>query len=201
MRILTASDIHGDPKISQRLAEKAEKEKADIVVLCGDLTEFDQWEKGMMKPFLDRGQEVLFVVGNHDMTAGEVLSEKYKITNLQYRPVMVGDVGFFGCGTASVGPNRLSEQDIGYYLEKGFRKIRDAKKKVMVTHMRPAGSIIEKMMPRFEDSGSEAIKDAIYKFHPDFNLCGHIHEADDLDEKMDKTSIIGSGPEGRIVEI
>ena len=39
-RVLAASDLHGEAKIAKRLAEKAEKEKVDLVVLCGDITGF-----------------------------------------------------------------------------------------------------------------------------------------------------------------
>ena len=33
MKILAASDIHGDVNLARRLAEKAEKEKVDAVLL------------------------------------------------------------------------------------------------------------------------------------------------------------------------
>jgi hypothetical protein len=201
LRLLVASDVHGDAELMRKLADKAEKENADIVILCGDLTEFDTYNKGMIKPFLEKNKEVLFVVGNHDLTAGDVLAKKYNIKNLQFYPVKIRNVGFFGCGAASIGPNFVTEEEITYYLEKGFEKIKDAEKKVMVTHMRPSGSAIEKILPRLRYSGSEAIREAIKRFRPDINICGHIHEADDLIEKIDGTKIIGTGPRGKIIEI
>jgi len=201
VRILIASDVHGDTKVMKRLAEKAEKENVDVVVIAGDLTEFDMYSKGMIKPFLDRKKEVLFVTGNHDITSGDVFAEKYKIKNLQFYPVKIKNVGFFGCGTASVGPNFLTEDEIASYLNKGYEKIKNTEKKVLVTHMRPSGSAIEKMIPRLKYSGSDAIREAIRKFHPAVNICGHIHEAEDLEEKIGKTLVIGTGPEGKIIEI
>ena len=50
MRILAASDIHGDSKSVKRLADKAEKGKVDLVVLCGDLTGWAE-TKNIIKPF------------------------------------------------------------------------------------------------------------------------------------------------------
>ena len=49
-KILAASDTHGDPAASRKLAAKAAKEKVDLVVLCGDIT---GWHKtsGILKPF------------------------------------------------------------------------------------------------------------------------------------------------------
>ncbi|GAF97324.1 unnamed protein product, partial [marine sediment metagenome] len=38
IKILAAGDIHGDIGLAEKLAEKAKKEKVDLVILCGDLT-------------------------------------------------------------------------------------------------------------------------------------------------------------------
>ena len=35
MKILASGDLHGDIGLAKRLAERAEKEKVDLVVLCG----------------------------------------------------------------------------------------------------------------------------------------------------------------------
>ena len=37
-KILAAGDIHGDITLARKLADRAESEKVDLVVLCGDLT-------------------------------------------------------------------------------------------------------------------------------------------------------------------
>jgi uncharacterized protein len=201
LKILIASDIHGDSKVTKKLSEKADKENVDVVILCGDITDFDMYSKGLIAPLLEKKREILFVEGNHEIASGEILSKKYNIKNLQNYPVIIKNVGFFGCGSASVGPNFLSEDDIAYYLEKGFEKVRSAKKVVLVTHMRPMGSQIEDMMPQFKYSGSKAIAEALKKFRPDINICGHIHEAENLREKIGDTLVIGTGPEGKIIEI
>jgi Icc-related predicted phosphoesterase len=185
----------------KKLAEKAEKEKADVVVLCGDLTDFDLYSKGLIASFLEKKKEVLFVTGNHEIASGEVFSEKYKIKNLQFYPVKIKNVGFFGCGSASVGPNFLTEGEIARYINRGFEKIKVMEKKVLVTHMRPKGSIIEKIAPRLRYSGSSSIREAIDRLKPDMNICGHIHEAQDLDEVIGSTLVIGTGPAGRIIKI
>ena len=38
LKILASGDIHGDTTQARRLADQAEKENVDLVVLCGDLT-------------------------------------------------------------------------------------------------------------------------------------------------------------------
>ena len=46
-----------------------------------------------------------------------------------------------------------------------------------------------------------SINKLIRKFKPDVLLHGHIHEAAGADEKIGRTRIINTGPEGIILEI
>ena len=80
MRIFTAGDIHGDSNLAKKLADKAKKEKADLVILCGDITNFDQSADNLIGPFVKNKMKVLFVPGNHDSFAtADFLSDMYKI--------------------------------------------------------------------------------------------------------------------------
>ena len=63
IKILAASDLHGDSRLTKRLALRAEKENVDLVVLCGDLTGFKE-SKELIKPFKDKNQKVLLLPGN-----------------------------------------------------------------------------------------------------------------------------------------
>ena len=40
MKILAATDFHGSTKAIDRFAYKIEEEKADIAIICGDITHF-----------------------------------------------------------------------------------------------------------------------------------------------------------------
>ncbi len=198
LRLLVTSDIHGDSSQAKKLAEMAEKKEADLVIIAGDISYFDEHAKGVIGPFLERKKEVIFVPGNHDLATTKWIEEKYHIRNLQKYPEVVGDVGFFGCGGGDIGINLMDEDEIFRYLEKGFRHVRDAKKKVMITHMHPAGSEVERSSS-FE--GSRAVREAIEKFRPDFHICGHIHEAEGTEELIGKTKVICAGKKGRILDI
>ena len=83
------------------------------------------------------------------------------------------------------------------YLEKGFRYIAKAEKKVMVTHIHPAGSVIEKA----SFAGSKAVAKAIKKFKPDIHICSHIHEMEGIEEKIGRTRVICVGQAGKIIEV
>src|SRR3989338_7236306 len=114
MRILAAGDLHGDQTLAQRLADKAEKEQVDLIIITGDITHFDQGSDGMMGPFVKKKKKVLFVPGNHDSFAtADFLVSMYCVKNIHGYSVRYDDVGIFGCGGANVGPiTTLQEKEI-----------------------------------------------------------------------------------------
>ena len=58
LKILAAADLHGSKDIAERLAEKAEKNHVDLVVLAGDL--HGAFEGGdVIAPFKKRKQKVV----------------------------------------------------------------------------------------------------------------------------------------------
>ena len=198
MKILAASDLHGNEDAVEKLASEAEKDKVDLVVIAGDISDFGETPKGMIGPFLKKGRKVAFVMGNHEAPGtDELLVEEYKITNIQGYSFVIDDVGFFGCGGANIGMNFMSEEQMHYYLAMGFKYIQNAKKKVMITHVHPAGSKIEK----FSFPGSEAVTHAIYQFKPDIHICGHIHEMEGFEEQIDNTKVFCVGTRGKVIEV
>lgn len=201
LKVLSAGDVHGDVRLVKRLADQAEKENIDLVILCGDITEFDKSSDNMIGPFLAKNKKVLFIPGNHDSFAtADFLAEVYGIKNIHGYSVKYEDVGIFGCGGANIGPvTRLSEKEIYGLLQKGFERIRYLGKKIMVTHVHPKGSKMEQFS-RFVP-GSEGVKKAIDAFKPDILLCSHVHEAEGIEEKIGSTRVINVGRQGRIFEI
>ena len=200
LKILAAGDIHGDTSLAKKLAEKAEKEKVDLVVLCGDLTLRDTSTENLIGPFVKRKEKVILIPGNHETIAtADFLSELYGIRNLHGYSVKYKDVGIFGAGGANIGLFQLNEKEIYDLLKKGFDKIKYLKKKIMVTHVHPESSKIEKFTRFFP--GSEGVKKAIDKFKPDVLLCSHVHEAEGIEEKIGKTKVINVGKKGKIIEI
>lgn len=198
LRILAAADLHGDSKLAKKLAEKAEKEKADLVVLCGDITGWVE-TKNIIKPFKDKNQRVLILPGNWDSFATtEFLAQFYGVKNIHGYSAVYENVGFFGAGGAEgPGPGSVTERELLENLDKAHRNLEGIQKKIMITHMHPAGSKSE-----FSGvAGSDSITKAIKKFNPDFLLHGHIHEGSGLEETIGKTKVINVGREGKIIEI
>ncbi|HIH04736.1 TPA: hypothetical protein HA281_04470 [Candidatus Woesearchaeota archaeon] len=200
MKILASSDIHGDARAAEQLAEQAEKENVDLVVLCGDLTYAENSTDGIVGPFVKRKKKVLLIPGNHETVAtADFLAEVYGATNLHGYSIMCKGVGLFGCGGANIGLHQLGEGEIMDLLEKGYERIREAKKKIMVTHVHPTGSLSERFSGFFP--GSEGVRKAIERFRPDILLCGHVHEAEGIEEVIGKTKIFNVGKKGKIIEI
>jgi len=189
-RIMAIGDIHGDKRLTQRLADKAVKEKVDLVILAGDLTYFESSIEGIVGPFVKANKPVFLIPGNHETVAtANVLAEMYPNTkNIHGYSVKINDIGIFGAGGANIGLHSLTEKEIFDLLKQGYSHLKNIHKKIMVTHMHPSGTIIEKMSDLVP--ASKAVRKAIEKFQPDIAIHGHIHEAAGLEERIGKTRVI-----------
>jgi len=198
-KILAASDLHGDSTQVKKLAEKAEKENVDLVVLCGDITGWTE-TKNIIKPFKDKKKRVLIIPGNHDSFAtADFLATIYGVKNIHGYSVRYENIGFFGAGGAEVapGPGIITEKELMNSLERAHKDLKGIEKKIMVTHMHPHGSKSEfSGIP-----GSKAITKAIKKFKPTVLLHGHIHEAAGMEETIGNTRVINVGRQGKIIEL
>ena len=184
MKILALSDIHGDISFMKRMAEKGAQEKVDLVILAGDLIDFDQSKDGLIGPFKAKGLDVAILPGNHEgMAEVNFLIEKYNLRSLHGYTIKKGDVGIFGCGYADIGVHQLTEEEFFNTLKTAHDSLGDVKKKLMVTHVQPSESIL----------GLE--------FKPDIHICGHIHETHGIEEMIGKTRVINVGKSGKIIEL
>lgn len=202
LKILAAGDIHGDSKLAEKLARKAEKEKAELVVLCGDLTLSERSTENIIGPFVKRKKKVLLIPGNHESVATvDFLAEFYgvDIKNIHGYYVKYKDIGLIGCGGANIGIHQISDDEIFNILKEGFQKMKNVKRKIMVTHVHPTGTKMEKLS--YFVPGSKGVEKAIKKFKPDILFCSHVHEAEGIEEKIGKTKIINVGKKGKIISI
>jgi len=204
LKILAASDIHGDVSLIKKLADQAEKENVDLVVLCGDLTMNESSTDNIIGPFAAKHKKVLLIPGNHETVAtADFLADVYDpfARNIHGYSVRYKDVGIFGAGGATnVGPTPpIDEGEMYDLLKKGFDKIKYLKKRIMVTHIHPTDTKMEKLS-RFVP-GSDAVRKAVDRFKPDILLCGHVHEAEGLEEMIGKTRVINVGRKGKIIRI
>ncbi len=200
-RVMAVGDLHGDTRFVEKLAARAEKENVDLVLLAGDLLISDEHFQGVIGPFARAGKKVLLVPGNHDSFATvDFLAELYKdfAKNVHGGYFLNYDLGIFGVGgAANFGWDPLTETQMFSLLKKGHDKIKNAKRKIMLTHMHPAGSKSE--FSGFE--GSVAIRKAIEYFKPDVMINSHIHEAGGIEEKIGKTLVFNVSGKEKVFEI
>lgn len=198
MKILAASDLHGDRSWIEKLAEKASQNKVDLVILCGDLVFSETKVEGILAPFKKRNLKVALIPGNHENAATtNFLTEFYKLYNLHGYYLKLKDISIFGAGGGNIGLYQVDENYLWQILKKSHEKIKNSKKKILVTHLHPKDSLIEKI----SFAGSSAIRQAIEEFKPDLHLCGHIHEAEGVEEIIGQTKVINVGKKGKILEI
>ncbi|MGV8152195.1 MAG: metallophosphoesterase family protein [Candidatus Nanoarchaeia archaeon] len=196
IKILAAGDFHGDPAITKKLAQKAYKEKVDLIILAGDITGPIE-VKNLLKPFTEKGEKVVLVPGNWDSSESiEFLSKLYGIENVSDHYVKHENIGIFGIGSPDWQMS-LNEERAFKKLKKEFEKIKELEKKIMVSHLHAQGTKAEfSGIP-----GSTALKKAIKEFQPDLFISAHIHEAEGIEEKLGKTKIVQVGKKGKIIEL
>ncbi|MBI2663946.1 metallophosphoesterase [Candidatus Woesearchaeota archaeon] len=200
MKILAAGCLHSNADLIEKLAQQAFDENVDLVVLAGDLTFGEQSTDNIIGPFVKRGKKVALIPGNHETTStADFLAQKYGVTNLHGYGLLSGEIGLFGCGGANIGLFQLTEDEIFNQLKKSHKYIKDAKKKVMVTHVHPAESRMEKFSEFVK--GSTGVTKAIEAFKPDLLLCSHVHEASGLEETIGTTKILNVAKIGKVIEI
>ncbi len=197
VRILAAGDFHGDKQTAVYLANKAVYEKADLIVLNGDIVEEDSTE-GVMYHFVKTGKPVFLVPGNHDWFATDFLAAQYKAINLHGKSVQRDNIALLGCGGTNAGINMLTEKEI-YDTIKEIDKGLTAPKKILVTHIHPSGSLMESFSQFVK--GSVGLRKAIEATKPDVVVCGHVHEAEGIEEKIGNTLVINVGKKGKIIDL
>jgi len=193
VRILAAGDFHGDRSTAQSLAQRAIDEKADIIVLNGDIVEENDTE-GVLYHFVKTGKPVFLVPGNHDWFATDFLSAQYKVMNLHGKSVQYGNLAIFGCG----GANELTEKERYDTIKKTHEQVQNAQKRLLVAHVHPSGTIMESFSQFVK--GSIGLRKAIESTKPDVVLCGHVHEAEGIEEKIGNTLVINVGKKGKIID-
>lgn len=197
-KILAVGDIHGDTRFVQKLADRAKKEKVDLVILAGDLTFVEQSIDNLIGPFIKAKTKVLLIPGNHESFAtADFLAKMYNDTqNIHGYSFKKDELGIFGAGGGDI-IRVIPDKEIFNTLKKGHENIKGLNKKIMVTHMHPRGSMSE--FSGFP--GSDAVRKAIKEFEPDIAIFSHIHEAGGIEEKMGKTRVINVARKPKIFEI
>ena len=197
LRILATTDFHGYAEAFRKIALKARQSRADVVVVCGDVTHFGslQQAKELLSPLRNTRCPVLFVPGNCDPPT--LIDTKIEnVESIHGKCKQFGNINFLGVGGSSPTPFdtpfELTEAEIAHILEQGFSSCQTKHQTVLVSHSPPKDTKVDLTFTG-EHAGSMSVRKFIEKTNPAVVVCGHIHEATGTD-KINNTAIINPGP-------
>ncbi len=190
MKILAVADLHGSQYRLNIVLNNIEKYKPDIVVICGDVTQFGPGE--VAKNFLDQIPiETLAITGNIDTPDVIKGINDSKAIFLELNKIKKNDYQFVG--TNGIDDNQIEKLDD----EKFFTG-----KTILVSHIPPYKTKDKIFIGIF--GGSIELRNIIEKYKPILVLCGHIHEDPGI-SKISETIVVncsmGKRGEGAIIDI
>lgn len=196
MRILVSSDFHGNASAFQRIATELQQLKIDLLIICGDITNFGpakQAEK-LLSIFKGINIPIIFVPGNCDLPS--VLEfETENCFNIHGKCIKIRNYAFIGVGGSPIGPLNtpleFSEDEIEDLLRIAVSKCPENKGLIVVSHTPPFNTKLD-LAFNGEHIGSQSVRNFIEKQRPIAVFCGHVHEARGID-KINNTIIINPG--------
>lgn len=191
MRALVISDIHGNYRYLDKI-----NEDVDVIIVCGDLTDFGsriQASKAITK-LRKISRNILAVPGNCDRPdVNKYLEEEGISLHRTYKEF--GDYIFFGLGGSGITPfntiQEYSEDEIYEMLNETYKKIKDSRRRILVTHTPPYNTRVDFTLSKIH-AGSVSVRKFIEENEIYICFCGHIHEARGYDY-IKETLIINPG--------
>ena len=197
MKLIVGSDFHGSEAMIKKFAVEAIEEKADAMLICGDITNFGTLMEAsyLLSILAETRMPTLFVPGNCDSPS--LLGVNLEGVRLLHgEAATYGEFSFIGVGgsppTPFHTPFELSEEEITAELKKAAENITDYRRLIIISHSPPYGTRLDKTRLRLH-AGSLSIRRFIEEKKPLLVFCGHIHEARGED-RMGDTIIVNVGP-------
>lgn len=197
MRALILSDFHGYSKAFFKAADTAKRVEAEIIVICGDITNFGNaiQAKPLFRPLTNLNLPLLYVPGNCDLSS--FFNEKIEnATNVHASCVKIKDYTFIGVGGAPSSyfktPLEFPDNWLMTSLNEGFALCPSTEKLIILSHTPPFNTQID-MAYMNEHIGSQSIRCFVEEKKPLAVFCGHVHEAPGIDY-IHETLIVNPGP-------
>ena len=197
MRIIVGSDFHGDEEMVRRFSDRAREERAEIVLVCGDITNFGTVgdAERLLSIVTETKVPVLFVPGNCDPRSLLDL-ELEGAVQIHGRAYQHGDYIFVGVGGSPPTPFHtffeMDEEQIMAELDGALRDVDVQGRLILVSHSPPHNTRLDKTHLHLH-AGSRSVRRFIEERKPLAVFCGHIHEARGED-RIGDTVIVNPGP-------
>jgi len=197
MKLIVGSDFHGNEIMVERFVAKAEEEHAEVILICGDITNFGTLREAtrLLSSFTRLRVPVLFVPGNCDPPS--LLGVDLEgVRSLHGKTVSYGEIAFLGIGgsppTPFHTPFEIKEEEIMAELSQAAKNLIDDRKLILLSHTPPRDTRLDKTGFGLH-VGSVSVRKFIEDERPLIVFCGHIHEARGED-RINDTILINPGP-------
>lgn len=196
MKLLIVSDFHGSREASHKTALKAKNLQGDIIVVCGDITQFGSVKDAekILAPLITLGVPLLYVPGNCDPS--QLVEVKINgATCIHGKCQIQGHVSFLGLGGTPISPFyswfEMTETEIMETLTQGSKGCPLNKWFVIVSHSPPINTRLDLAFSGVH-AGSVSLRRFIEQNKPHAVFCGHIHEAKGID-CIGETLVVNTG--------
>lgn len=192
VKILAFSDLHRDTHAARAIVTASAD--ADVVVGAGDFATGAEGAAETLRILQICTVPVVLVHGNHDdpEELKDICADWPRGHYLHGDAVALAGVVFFGLGgeipARHDAPWNVAETEADAAMMLGHCPTGA----ILVTHTPPQGSA--DLQKDGTHQGSTAIRDAIRSKHPVLHLCGHIHNAWRMSDRIGGTQVSNLGP-------
>lgn len=191
LKIIAISDIHGRTNYDQKIVNALSS--VDLIIIAGDITDFGGKNEAslIINEIKTINQNILAVPGNCDRP-DVIKLLKSEGVNLHGEIREFKDILFFGVGGSGITPFHTPQE----YSDAEFEEILTRYKKIdsfniFVSHAPPLNTKVDKTFMGMH-VGSKEVRKFIEKQQPHICVCGHIHEARNIDQ-IGKTLVVNPG--------
>jgi Icc-related predicted phosphoesterase len=197
VKLLIFSDIHNNLKALERLMETP----ADYYFAAGDLV---SWSKGLDacgEILKRRASQVYVLPGNHESAAQiTAFCAKFGLHDFHEQSMTIGKYHVAGLGYSSPTPFDTPGEYTEAQLAEKLAPFAALQPLVLICHAPPQGTPLDRVHDGLH-AGSQAVREFVDQYQPEYFFCGHIHEAEGVTIEMKKTKATNVGKRGYLLEL
>ena len=194
MKIYAFVDVHGRKRIIDEIIETAKREKPDIIIDAGDISNFGKGLKEGLERLDTLGVPVLILHGNHESEEqmNEMCQNFANVIFMHKGLFELDNYAFFGYG----GGGFSRKDDVFERISKIVIKKIKGKKLIFFSHAPIFKTKTDYI--RGKHLGNESYRKFIEETKPKLVICGHFHETAKMTDDISGSLVVNPGPYGLI---